>query len=425
MNFCVLKHIAVWLCEPAWIAEVDCQQERHTDEHGVEKVGEDGDGVETREAGGDEDLGSVGEESLCEAGGGVEDGGGAAWVDAESGGDVLGNGACGDDGNGVVGGADIDEAGEGSDAEFTASFAVNALCECLDDEVNAAVVADDFEHAACQDGHDDEFCHAHHALVHGGKPPEEVVGAEGDADDAREDDADGEHQKHVHAADGKDDDGEVGEDEPEVHVARLGWRADALAEEVIDNQHDDRHRGDDADVDTELVSHAAPLCLGGDDGGVADEGEVVAEVGATHHKSYHEGHADARLLGNADRQGGEGGNGAATGADAERDEAGGEEDAGQDELLGHVAQGDADGGIHRTHRLGGGGEGTGKDEDGKHQHHRRVACPSGKDLDALVHRASDGQQGIDGTDEERHGNGHFIEVLCHDARDKIQNEEYK
>ena len=47
--------------------------------------------------------------------------------------------------------------------------------------------------------------------------------------------------------------------------------------------------------------------------------------------------------------------------------------------------------IHCAHRLGRSGKSTGEDEDGKHQHHRRVSCALGKDLDAFVHRASHGQ----------------------------------
>ncbi len=367
-------------------------------------------------------MGAVGQEALGEAGGGVEDGGGAARGDVESAGYVFGYGAGGDDGDGVVGGADVDEAGEGSDAEFASAFAVNVAGECLDDEVDASVVADDFEHAACQDGHDDEFGHSHHAFVHGREPAEKVVGSDGDADDACEDDADGEDQEHVDSADGEHDDCQIGQHEPEVDGVDVGWCVGVFAQKVVNDEHEYSDWGHDADVDVELVFHAASLCLGGHDGGVADEGEVVAKVCAADDEAHHEGDADARLCGDADSQRCECGDGAATGADAEGDEAGGEEDAWQDELFGQMCQRKVDGGINGSHRFGRCCECAGKDEDGQHQHH---CCASGslrKNLDAFVHRAFYGQQGIDGADQKGDGDGNLVEVLGNDAGGKVEDE---
>ena len=141
----------------AWVAEQNRQEQCHADEHGIVEMGNDGDGVELRKSCCDEHLSTIGKESLREAGGGVEDGGGTARVDVETMGNVLSDGACGDDGNGVVGCADIDKTGDGSDAEFSTSFTLNVASECLDDEFDASVVTDDFEHASCQNRDDDEF----------------------------------------------------------------------------------------------------------------------------------------------------------------------------------------------------------------------------------------------------------------------------
>jgi len=58
----------------SWIAEEYRQEECHADEHGVEEVRDDGDGVEGGESCRDEHLCAIREKSLGEAGGGVEDG---------------------------------------------------------------------------------------------------------------------------------------------------------------------------------------------------------------------------------------------------------------------------------------------------------------------------------------------------------------
>ena len=69
-------------------------------------------------------------------------------VQVEADGDVLGYGAGGDDGNGVVGGAEIGDADQGGDAEFGSPLAADVAGQPGDDEVDAAVVADGFEHAS-------------------------------------------------------------------------------------------------------------------------------------------------------------------------------------------------------------------------------------------------------------------------------------
>ena len=61
----------------------------------------------------------------------------------EAEGDVLGYGAGGDDGNGVVGGAEIGDADQGGDAEFGSPLAADVAGQPGDDEVDAAVVAED------------------------------------------------------------------------------------------------------------------------------------------------------------------------------------------------------------------------------------------------------------------------------------------
>ena len=80
---------------------------------------------------------------------------------------VLGYGAGGDDGTGVVGGPEIGDADQGSDAEFGSPLAADVSGQPGEDEVDAAVVADGLEHASGQQGDDDELAHAGDARSHG------------------------------------------------------------------------------------------------------------------------------------------------------------------------------------------------------------------------------------------------------------------
>ena len=48
-------------------------------------------------------------------------------------------------------------------------------CNLVDDEIDSAVFADDFEHTTCHHGDDNEFAHADNAVAHGRKPAKEVV----------------------------------------------------------------------------------------------------------------------------------------------------------------------------------------------------------------------------------------------------------
>lgn len=127
---------------------------------------------------------------MCETRHRVKDAGRFAWVDSEPLRDVVSDTACGDDGNGVVGGADVDQTHQCCDAIFGSTLSVDVAGEAIDDVADASIVAYHRKHAACQEGHDDEFAHAHHSVCHAAKPSEHIVGSTPDADDAGYDDAD-------------------------------------------------------------------------------------------------------------------------------------------------------------------------------------------------------------------------------------------
>lgn len=78
-----------------------------------------------------------------------------------------------------------------------------------DDEVDAAVVADGFEHASGQQGDDDELAHAGDARSHGSEPVEEG-GAGIDTDNSSREDAQQQYQHDIDACYGRTQYDEVG-----------------------------------------------------------------------------------------------------------------------------------------------------------------------------------------------------------------------
>lgn len=195
-----------------WIAEEDAEQGEESHDHGVKEVGDDAGGRDGGKAGGHQHLCSIGDEALCKATEGVEETGTLATIDPKAGGNIVGNGAGGHDGDGIVGGAYIGEHDKGGNGQFGSTFALDTAGELLHDVVDAAIVADEFEHTPCQQGDDDEFAHAHDAFAHGVQPTEEIVTAEADAHDAREGETNGEYQHDIHAAQGGDEYYQVGDD---------------------------------------------------------------------------------------------------------------------------------------------------------------------------------------------------------------------
>ena len=76
---------------------------------GVDVVGEEGHGAKVSQTGGEEGLGTVRDDALHDARTGVEHAGCEPRVEAEATRNVGRNFAHGDDGDGVVGGAEVDQ----------------------------------------------------------------------------------------------------------------------------------------------------------------------------------------------------------------------------------------------------------------------------------------------------------------------------
>ena len=184
-----------------------------------------------------------------------------------------------------------------------------------------------------------------------------------------------------------------------------------MSQDDVDHEGDEGCRTGKVEVGFELIAHAHALGLRGHDGGVGDEGEVVAKEGATHHDGYDEGERRAGLLGYTHRHGGERHDGTHRGSYGERYEAGGKEEAGQEHAVGQHAQCEVYRGIDSTHSTGGLGKGAGKDEYPHHEHKVLVAGTTGEDGDALLQLQLGGDaHGIGRSREEGYCQGNFVEV---------------
>lgn len=397
-------------------AEEDAEHGYHAQADGIVEVADDVERGDGGEAGGHEELCAVGDEALGKAAEGVEQRGAHAAVYAVAVGNVAGYGAHGDEGDGVVGGAEVGQDDEQGDGGLGTALAADAAGEHADEPVDAAIVAYEGEHAAGEEGDDDEFAHAHDALAHGAHPAHEVEAATGHADNAGQHDTDEEHDEHVHAHDGEDEHGKVGNDLVPLEQGHIGGNLYALAQDDVEHEDDEGRGGGEVDVGLELIVHADALSLRGHDGGVGDERQVVAKEGAAHDDGHDEGERRARLPGNAHGDGGEGYHGAYRGAYGEGDEAGGDEEAGQEHTVGQEAQGEVDGGVDGAHSTRCLGKGAGKDEDPYHEHEVLIARSAGEEGYTLLElEASGDTHGIGRSGEEGHGERHLVEVTGKDG----------
>ncbi len=342
----------------------------------------------------------------------------------EAEGDVLGYGAGGDDGNRVVGGAQIGDADQGGDAEFGSPLAADVAGQPGDDEVDASVVADGFEHASGQQGDDDKLAHAGDARSHGSEPVEEG-GAGINADNSSGEDAQQQYQHNVDACYGHTQHDEVGDYFYPLDALYLRRGGDGQSLKDIDAQHDKCCRYHNHGVDAELVPHHAVLRLGRCDGGVGYEGKIVAEERASHHDGNHVGQVDARLLRQPHGYGGQCNDSSYAGSYRKGDEAGGNEDARQQQVVRQYVQCQIHGCINGAHLLGALGECSCKDEYPYHQQDVLVAGTCGKLMDALFRtQPARNGDGIAGRGEEGHRDGDFIKVVRQERSHQVEAKEY-
>ena len=369
------------------------------------------------QAGGDEHLGAVGDDALHEAREGVQDAGHLAAVELEMPADVARNGACGDDGDGVVGRTQVGDAHQGGNAQFGSPLAFDVIPDVVEDEVDATVVAYQFEQAACQQGDDNQLAHTDDAFAHGAEPVEERH-PRTEADEPRGQDAQRQDQQHVYACNGRSQDDEVGEHLHPLDSPRLRRRVEGQPLEDIVAHHQQGGGHHDARVDAKLVLHRAILRASGGDGGVGDERQVVAEERTAHHDGRHICQVYSGLFRQPYGHGRQGDNGAHARADGQGDEARGQEYARQQQVLGQDVERQVDRGVDGAHLLCALRKGSCQYEYPYHQQDVLVAGTDGEAEDALVEfQVPRGGYGVTRCQHKGHRDGDFIEIVhpkrCH------------
>ncbi len=386
-------------------------QERHhgaeEKHHAVVDVADNGQGRDLEDGGHQEDLGAPGDETLADAGEDVQGAGSSLGFHPVGLGDVFGHAAGDEDGDGVVGGAEVGEKDEDPDARLGDGGAPFAGCHTADavgdqplQGQEAPLGFHELAQATDEDGEDEDLLHACEAVVGlFGQGQDREVRGDDEPCDTGQNDPRQKHGEHVEPGDGHHKNGRVGQGEE--HGGILGFRhagAFGLEEKHQDGQDGGRQRH--RHVDAELVLHLTPLGAGGGDGGVRDDGEVVSEHRATGDGSGGQGHGKPRFTGDACGDGGQGCNGSHGGAHGCGDESAHDKEAGQEERGRYCRDGYGHHRIHTAGGLGHGAEATGQKVDHAHGHDVAVSGPAQESLHGVCealsgeqNRQDDGGQG--------------------------------
>ena len=203
----------------ALLPKQDGEENCQADADGVEKEGDDAGRAErlSRHVGdkvrGKEQLDAVGQEALREAGDGIQNRCRALRLNVIVLGNASGNRTSREDSHRIVGGADVHQTHQGTDTEFGTALGVDAPSHMSQQEIDAAIRANEFQETCCHDGHQNHFAHADHAVAEVIHPAEQTEGATPHADDARKQDAQQQYQDNVQAHQRDDDDYDVGENQ--------------------------------------------------------------------------------------------------------------------------------------------------------------------------------------------------------------------
>ena len=226
---------------------------------------------------------AVGDDALEDARERVQQGGGALGADAVLLGDLLGDRPRHDDGNGVVGGGNVHEAHQQTDAKLTAALSAKHPADEGEDALEAAVGADKAAQRGDQQRHQNGLEHARHAAAHIGHELQRRDLSGDERDGSAGGDADEQHHKHIQAENAADEHQQIGDDEHQIMITGDG-ALHIRAQGYGDDQHQRRQCGGQGDLEVcaELILHFRALRGAGGDRGVGDEAEVVAEHCAAH-----------------------------------------------------------------------------------------------------------------------------------------------
>ena len=183
--------------------------------------------------------------------------------------DFLGDGAYRNDGDRVVGRAEIGQGDQAGDAEFRSAPAPDVGRDFSDDVRNAAVEADQSQHTAGQQGDDDQLTHAGHAAAHGAEPGHEGKIPHAYSDKPRGEQPQRQNGHHVDPGQRCHQNQQVGEYlHPFNGSVRHGGRLHVPAQEHIAGQGQQRGGKHHLHVGPEFVPHGAALRAGGGDRGI-------------------------------------------------------------------------------------------------------------------------------------------------------------
>ncbi len=398
---------------------IQALDEAGTAEAGIELAGE---------ADGDQDLGAVGNQSLDDAGGRIQDGGDADGIRPEPVRTGLRDGSGDDNGDRVVGGEEVDGADEQGDARLARARTAHQARNFLRQPEDAAVSLDRLEEAARKKGDDERLAHAECTVADVVESAPEVEPSECDAQDGGEQRAAEEKSHDVQSGERQDEDEHVRRDEqgvlPGGGDGRCGSGFAREADDGIDGERGECGRGGDADVRDELVAHGDALGARGGDRRVGDHGQVVAEHRAAHDGADGDCGRNAERFGEAHGDRRDRGDRSAARADRERDEARDEEESRQQQARGNEGLGDEHGGVDGAGPLGDRGESARQDEDEAHDHDVRLAHSVRIRLDALRQRTASAK-GNGHRARHKEGNGHLdpIEIPGDKGKAKVEQGE--
>ena len=140
-------------------------------------------------------------------------------------------------------------------------------------------------------------------------------------------------------------------------------------------------RNDDQAVGFEFVAHGASLGSCGGNGGIGNEGEIIAKEGSSYDNSYHEGKGNPGFFCDADSNRSQGYDGSYRGPYGKGDKTCGDENTSHEQIVRQDEEGQVDGGVNGSHGLGRLGEGSGKDENPDHHQDVPVGRSGGEIVD--------------------------------------------
>ena len=168
------------------VPEQDGHDGHHAQGHGIIQIGDDAGRIDLRQSCSHQNLCAIGQQSLDATGKRIENACAFATVQSETVADFLRDVSHGEDGDGVVGRTDIDEADQRGDRQLGSPFALHPGGKAIDDEVDASVGTDDLKKTSSHHGDDHQLAHSLDAFPHGRQPSEYVeTAAEGAYDSSQ------------------------------------------------------------------------------------------------------------------------------------------------------------------------------------------------------------------------------------------------